>query len=662
MGVATLKKFLIVTHKLEQSEVLNQLQDVGLVELKPYTEKVESIPTAPSTSEQYTADVKKALDLFGKYRKEKKPGAEAGKLAISRKEYQNILDSHNFEQIIEQVLKTEEEINIINSEITNIKKQLQELKSWQPYQGKLEDLKSTDTYTVKLGRVHCRQKEFTELKPQFEEKKISVQKLSEHKDIIFLILAYHNDFKKEADQFLNDMPFTGAELFNYRGTIKENIDRLTKSLNFHQGQKEKLVEDIREISEKHNRNLVVYLNYLENNIDIENAINYGFSTKEVSFYTAWIEKENQNNLYSILDKFSSTRLIEIEPDKGETIPTALKNKRLFKPFEIIVNLYGVPKYFEIDPTPFVSLFFALFFGLCLTDAGYGIILMILAVIFSFKIKPAKNFLMLMFFGGIFTVFSGIVFNGWFGDLPSYLGFGHMTMNLAILGDPVEGNVGAMNFFRLALAVGVVQVMFGLFIKFFDAIRRKDWAEAFFEGLPWITILTPLIMLLLSSSMAVDMQIIEQPLFPSSWAKYLIWPIIPSAIIIILFSARNEKSWGFRLFMGFLNLTIVNGLTSYLGDFLSYIRLMALGLVTAGIAVAINQIAFQIGTIPVVGIVITVIVLIFGHIFNLGINVLGGFVHTLRLQYVEYFQKFYVGGGRPFQPLKNKNKYITIVDE
>ncbi|MFO7928835.1 MAG: V-type ATPase 116kDa subunit family protein, partial [Candidatus Humimicrobiaceae bacterium] len=539
---------------------------------------------------------------------------------------------------------------------------LQELKSWQPYQGKLEDLKSTDTYTVKLGRVHCRQKEFTELKQQFEEKKISVQKLSEHKDIIFLILAYHNDFKKEAEQFLNDMPFTGAELFNYRGTIKENIDRLTKSLNFHQGQKEKLVEDIREISEKHNRNLVVYLNYLENNIDIENAINYRFSTKEVSFYTAWIEKENQNNLYSILDKFSSTRLIEIEPDKGETIPTALKNKRLFKPFEIIVNLYGVPKYFEIDPTPFVSLFFALFFGLCLTDAGYGIILMILAVIFSFKIKPAKNFLMLMFFGGIFTVFSGIVFNGWFGDLPSYLGFGHMTMNLAILGDPVEGNVGAMNFFRLALAVGVVQVMFGLFIKFFDAIRRKDWAEAFFEGLPWITILTPLIMLLLSSSMAVDMQIIEQPLFPSSWAKYLIWPIIPSAIVIILFSARDEKSWGFRLFMGFLNLTIVNGLTSYLGDFLSYIRLMALGLVTAGIAVAINQIAFQIGTIPVVGIVITVIVLIFGHIFNLGINVLGGFVHTLRLQYVEYFQKFYVGGGRPFQPLKNKNKYITIVDE
>ncbi|MDZ7836980.1 MAG: hypothetical protein U5N58_02975 [Actinomycetota bacterium] len=112
----------------------------------------------------------------------------------------------------------------------------------------------------------------------------------------------------------------------------------------------------------------------------------------------------------------------------------------------------------------------------------------------------------------------------------------------------------------------------------------------------------------------------------------------------MFSARDEKSWGFRLFMGFLNLTIVNGLTSYLGDSLSYIRLMALGLVTAGIGVAINEIAFQLGTIPVVGIAITIVALIFGHTFNIGINVLGGFVHTLRLQYVEFFPNSTGAGG------------------
>lgn len=162
-------------------------------------------------------------------------------------------------------------------------------------------------------------------------------------------------------------------------------------------------------------------------------------------------------------------------------------------------------------------------------------------------------------------------------------------------------------------------------------------------------------------MAVSMQLVSEPLFPSGISRILMWPILAGSIVIIFFGARQEKSWGFRIFMGFLNLTIVNGLTSFLGDFLSYIRLMALGLVTAGIGVAINKIAFQFLSIPVAGIAILIIILIFGHLFNIGINILGSFVHTLRLQYVEFFPKFYTGGGRPFEALKDEHKYITIVD-
>jgi len=219
----------------------------------------------------------------------------------------------------------------------------------------------------------------------------------------------------------------------------------------------------------------------------------------------------------------------------------------------------------------------------------------------------------------------------------------------------------MNFFKLALLVGVVQIVFALFIKFFDLLRRKDYIGTFLDALPWILIILSLLIIMLSSNMAVSMQLISAPLFPAYLSKYLIWVILPSSLAIILFSARNEKSWGFRLFMGFLNLTIVGGLTSYLGDFLSYIRLMALGLVTAGIAVAINKIAFQTLSIPAIGFVVMIMILVFGHIMNIAINVLGGFVHTLRLQYVEFFQKFYRGGGRPFKTLKNNYKYIKIVD-
>jgi V/A-type H+/Na+-transporting ATPase subunit I len=303
----------------------------------------------------------------------------------------------------------------------------------------------------------------------------------------------------------------------------------------------------------------------------------------------------------------------------------------------------------------------MFFGLCLTDAGYGIILAALTLIFVFRMKSVRQFLLLIFAGSLFTILAGAIFNGWFGDLPSYIGLGGFFEKLAILGDPVRSDQGSMNFFRLALALGVVHVVFGLFIKFFDSIRRRDWGGAFLDGLPWLMIIIPIVIILLSSSIAVDMQLVSQPLFPSSVSKILIWPILAGAAVIILFGARQEKSWGFRIFMGFLNLTIVNGLTSFLGEFLSYIRLMALGLVTAGIGVAINRIAFQFLSVPVAGIAILIVILIFGHVFNIGINILGAFVHTLRLQYVEFFPKFYTGGGRPFKALTDEHKYVTIVD-
>jgi V/A-type H+-transporting ATPase subunit I len=189
-------------------------------------------------------------------------------------------------------------------------------------------------------------------------------------------------------------------------------------------------------------------------------------------------------------------------------------------------------------------------------------------------KTIKNFLMLMFIGGIFTIIAGVLFNGWFGDLPKYIGLEQFFSRFALLGDPVSSNESSMNFFRLALMLGVIHVVFGLFIKFFDSIRRRDWGGAFFDGLPWISIIVSLVIIFLSMDMAVSMNLVSAPIFPASIARILIWVILAGAVVIIFFGARSEKSWGFRIFMGFLNLTIVNGLTSYLGDFLSYIRLIS----------------------------------------------------------------------------------------
>jgi len=663
MAVAKLSKLFIASHRTETEAFLKKLQRISVAEVKPYAEKIESSTLPIDASRENNTKVKKALNILDGYKgmELKKIASKAGKFIIKRSEYEKIIQDTKLEEIADEIMDLDVEIKSLDLRISETEPKINQLEIWDNFKGNIKDLGSTNVYTLKLGIIKSGRTDFGLILEEMDKNNISCQSISEEGNINYVILAYHNDNREEAEDYISTLSFDEAELAGYSGTIDENIESLNKNIDYFKSRKQKIFDQIEGLTEKYEMSLTVYLDYLDNNLEVEEAILSGFSTDSVSFYTAWTRERDKEKVLAAADSFKFIRVEEIEPDEGESIPVALENKPFFRPFEIIVNLYGVPRYFEIDPTPFVSIFFAIFFGLCLTDAGYGIILGILTLVFAFRMRAAKQFLMLIFIGSMFTIIAGALFNGWFGDLPAYLGFGDISLKIAILGDPVNSDTGSMNFFRLALALGVVHVVFGLFIKFFDSLRRKDWGGAFFDGLPWIMVIVPIVILLLSTEFAVSMQLVSAPLFPSSISRILIWPIIAGALVIIFFAARQEKSWGFRIFMGFLNLTIVNGLTSFLGDFLSYIRLMALGLVTAGIGVAINKIAFQFLSIPVAGIVLLVIVLVFGHLFNIGINILGAFVHTLRLQYVEFFPKFYAGGGIPFKALSDEHKYITIVD-
>ncbi|MBM3708384.1 MAG: V-type ATP synthase subunit I [Actinobacteria bacterium] len=666
MAVANLIKLLIITHKSEEIRVLRSLQKKAIAEIKPYIPKESNIPGSPPESaiEEFkmAEQVKKILQIVDgtKDKGAKKVASKAGKLVVTKEEYEQIKERDDFQDIIEEILNYENEIKINDAEILNINSKINYLKTWKAYKGSIEDIKSTERYTIKLGLIRARKSELPKLISGFKENKLSFEIIHKDGEIYYLITAYHSSSKDDAEQYLRRISFEASELSGYKNTVGENILLLNKTLEYHKNRKANLIKLLRESCSKHERDLIIYLDFLENNFEIEKISGLKLSTEYVSFYTAWVKKTDKNKLFSELSRFKYTKVNEIQPDENEEMPIVLDNKPIFKPFELIINLYGVPRYFEIDPTPYVSLFFLIFFGLCITDAGYGIIFILFSFFIFFKMKSSRKLGLLVLLLGIFTLFAGALFNGWFGDIPSYLGFEKFFSRIALLGDPMKSDAGAMNFFRLALLLGVIQVVFGLFIRFFDNIRKKDYQAAFLDTLPWIIIVISLVIMLLSTNMAVSMQLVAAPIFPAWISKILIWLLIPAAAVVILFSARSQKSWGFRIFMGFLNLTIVNGITSFMGDFLSYIRLMALGLVTAGIGVAINKIAFGLTGIPVIGIVILIVGLIFGHIFNMGINILGGFVHTLRLQYVEFFSKFYEGGGRSFETFKEEHKYIIIV--
>jgi len=323
------------------------------------------------------------------------------------------------------------------------------------------------------------------------------------------------------------------------------------------------------------------------------------------------------------------------------------------PFEPLTRLYGVPKYGEIDPTVPMAPFMFLFFGMCLGDGGYGILVAsaIIYLLSKYKIVGDKrNFFNLLLLGAFSTIAVGALTGSWMGDVVD-------AFPLLALLRPIKEKLAVLNpmsdpitFLGISLALGVVQILFGLFIAFWDSLRKKDYMAAFGDNGGWISLIIGLLLLGGVKSG-----------FLSGFSVGLLGKILSALGAVVLIATQGrEKSGLFRkLLSGVLSLY---NITSYLGDILSYSRLLALGLATSAIAMIVNTLTTLVISIPFIGWVLSIIIFLGGHLFSVVVNTLGAFIHSLRLQYVEFFSKFYSGGGKIFQPLDYKTRYVKIVGD
>ncbi len=342
-------------------------------------------------------------------------------------------------------------------------------------------------------------------------------------------------------------------------------------------------------------------------------------------------------------------MVTFEHAEDDKPPILLKNSRLNRPFEIITSLYGMPDPKEFDPTPFYAFFYLIFFGTCLTDAGYGVVLTILLlfIVIRFRHSFGKNKIVhVLLLGSICTIFLGAITGGWFGDLLPRLPEGSWLKNLGnsiIVLDPLKDTIKFMLF---CIAIGVLQINVGMLVGFAKLVKNKENREAFVKML-WIFFINIAIVLVT--------EYMSPGTLPPVLLKVCIGIILAASLGIVLFS-QPEGSFFARIAWGFYNLY---GCTGFLGDILSYLRLLALGLSTGIIASVVNLVAVMVGQVPYVGFVLAAMVFIGGHAFNIVINALGAFVHTTRLQYVEFFTKFYDGTGRPFKPFGISPKYVFL---
>ncbi len=397
--------------------------------------------------------------------------------------------------------------------------------------------------------------------------------------------------------------------------------------------------------------LLFLSDYLAMKIERYHALDEVLFSKKTLFLEGFLPEMDIDRITNRIESAFVAHVEVTEPQPDEEVPVLLKNNGFASPVEDITAAYSLPSETDVDPNPVMAFFYYLFFGMMLSDAAYGV-LMVLGISFIlFFRKPegqTRRNLFKFLYCGLSTIFWGAMFGSWFGNAVytvSTTFFGHTVSLNPVWFDPVQNPLQLLIF---SLILGFCHVMAGMILKFYMLCKQGNIKDAFLDIGMWWVVFAGIFILLLSL------------IFPGTpvLQKIGLWVMTAGGAGLVLTQGRSSKSIAGKVVGGIASLYSITG---YFSDVLSYSRLMALGLVTGIIGNVVNTIG-AIGGRSVGGVIMFVLVFLFGHSINIGINALGAYVHGNRLQYVEFFSKFYNGGGIPFRPLTMNTKYFKIKED
>lgn len=649
MAIVKMSKFTLFTFESQKEELLSKLQNFEKVQFIDLREKREDDLSFFNPSDEKKdlsevqgdlAKVKFALDSLHPYAEKENAlkSLKEGKEEFTYNELRERAEKSNWKDIYLSIKSMDDSLNSIKNEVSKLKGQGEELLPWENLDVSFGDLGATANIISFVGTMP---KAFID---GFREKFDSeipcsyVEKVSEVKGEGYLIIIVHKDYEKEANEILKTFSFNKSSI-SETGVPREIINDIgekIKNLYLKEGElKSKLKEASSNIEE-----LEVAYEYLSNEELKVSASENFLESPNVVAISGWVPTEDRDEFIKSIEKVvGNDYYIELEEaEYGDAeVPVALKNNKVVSAFQSITEMFSTPRYNEMDPTPIMTPFYLLFFGMMLADAGYGIVMFIASFIalkkFNLDEKKA-NFARFFMYLGIPTTVVGIIYGSYFGDILKPYGVKGFV-------DPAND---VMTVLIASLAIGVFQIFVGLGAKAYMLIKQKQYLYAFFDVGSWY--------MTLGGALLFAGSLIGLPGGIVSFGK---WTMIAGMVLIVLTQGRDNKSIGAKLAAG---LYALYGLSGYVGDIVSYSRLMALGLAGGFIGSAFNLMIGMIGN-PIAKIIFGALIFLGGHLFNVLISALGAYVHTCRLQYVEFFGKFYEGGGKPFSPLKSRNKFITV---
>ncbi len=645
MAIVKMKRLKLIALAKDRDALLSSLQHAGCVEVREPTEYLDDASyaallhrDAANLAEARTGltELQHALDVLGQYAPQKKglfaPRAQMGEAEL--------LDGSAREAALEKAAKINghaKAIGLLNARETRVRADQAALAPWTACDIPLE-VKETRCAAIFLGAVPSTA-DFDAVAGAVEEaaKAASVRLLSSDRDLHYLEILVHKDCRQEALDALRAWGFSFAQLKDLTGTAQENIRQLDGEIREIETERKKEMDAIAAFRGTQDE--------LKAGLDRVNQVLASESAKErlltggsILFLDGWASVPEIPELEQALSGFECAyELTEPAEEEYPDVPVELRNSKLIRPMNMVTEMYALPAYGTIDPNPLMAPFFILFYGMMLADMGYGLIMMILSLVIMKKAKPngatMRHMIPLMGLCGISTFLWGAVTGGFFGDfIPQFLKLinPESTFALPALFSPVDDALSVM---VGSLVLGVVQIFTGMGISMYKQFKRGEAMAALCNEGAWFMVF------ILAGVAALTGQVM---------------PCVIAILVVLLLTQGYGKKGILGKLMGIFG-SLYNNLTGYFSDILSYSRLMALMLAGAVIAQVFNTLGAMTGFIPTFIIISAV-----GNALNFALNILGCYVHDMRLMCLEFFGRFYEDGGKPFRPLNINTQYVDII--
>ena len=667
MAIDRLNKVTIAIHAKDSRWFLSQLYQLNAVHIIDTFSHIDNSSISyfqrfPTVVEEIEKNIQKlntilsVLKIFSQKKKSFVEGIFPIPMQVTQKELDQACSRIDIESISRECQVQYEKYSAFQKQHKQRKEEIDKLTDFLPLADELTRIGSIRNTAFFYCQVsESRWNRF--LKDEQSCEYFAWQMVSKTDEKLKILLAYLNRDKDAALRIIAKFDLKEIPFPVLSENVKDHVDKLASELANVVREEHLIRQRFHELSSEW-RSLEILLGYWENERNKMLAQRRCAMSKRIFVLIGYVKTTDRLRLNSMLgNEFPHASVFYEEPSPKDRVPVSITLNKFFKPAQLLINMFGLPNYFTFDPTPFVIVSFLIFFGLCFGDVFYGLFLTVFSAWMARKYRrsePLSNFMKLFLYAGISTMIFGALTGGWAGDLynPMYLGEGNLLLKVKerlMLLDPLSKPVIAL---LIAIGLGVLNQFYGIALRMYGEILRKNIMNAICDGLLWLIVLPGF--LILTSTIFLKI-----PEYVVSIGKYL---AIIGAVGLISTQGRNEKGIAGKIITGIVSLYgIVGtyGCSGFIGDILSYTRILALSLTTTIIGMAFNIVASLFKTGTFIGMILFIITLVTGHMFNFVMSILGAFIHPARLIFLEFFGRFYEGGATKFQPYGFGNQRIVL---